>query len=92
MCPETAAPLPSGGCGGPLYLLSCIKPLDALTSSAERLQSKLVQTFPRAIAVILCLDDILFSPESLRRSIRLGFLFRLEGLRIEPLELAQQMW
>jgi hypothetical protein len=47
VCPETAAPLPPGGCGGPLYLLSCIKPLDALTSSAERLQSKLVQTFPK---------------------------------------------
>jgi hypothetical protein len=29
-----------------LYLLSWIKPQDAVTSSAERLQSKLVQTFP----------------------------------------------
>src|SRR5208282_377740 len=46
VCPETAAPLPPRGCGGPLYLLSCIKPLDAFTSGAERLQSKLVQTFP----------------------------------------------
>ena len=50
MCPETAAPLPPRGCGGPLYLLSCIKPLDAFTSGTERLQSKLVQTFPSGIS------------------------------------------
>ena len=47
MCPETAEPLERSRCGGSLYLLICIKPLDAFTSGAERLQSKLVQTFPR---------------------------------------------
>ena len=46
MCPETAAPQQERGRDGPLYLLSWIKPQDAVTSSAERLQSKLVQTFP----------------------------------------------
>jgi hypothetical protein len=45
VCPETAASLPRSRCGGPLYLLICIKPLDAFTSGAERLQSELVQTF-----------------------------------------------
>jgi hypothetical protein len=45
VCPETAAPQQERGRGGPLYLLSWIKPQDAVTSSAERLQSKLVQTF-----------------------------------------------
>jgi hypothetical protein len=35
-----------------LYLLSCIKPLDAFTSGAERLQSELVQTFPRPAPLI----------------------------------------
>ena len=41
------ASLPRSRCGGSLYLLSCIKPLDAFTSGAERLQSELVQTFPK---------------------------------------------
>src|ERR1035441_5084175 len=49
VCPETAASLPPSRCGGSLYLLSCIKPLDAFTSGAERLQSELVQTFLRTL-------------------------------------------
>jgi hypothetical protein len=32
-----------------LYLLICIKPLDAFTSGAERLQSELVQTFLKSL-------------------------------------------
>jgi len=56
VCPETAAPLPPRGCGGPLYLLSCIKPLDAFTSGTERLQSKLVQTFLKLRDILARLD------------------------------------
>jgi hypothetical protein len=32
-----------------VYLLIYIKPLDAFTSGAERLQSELVQTFPSSL-------------------------------------------
>ena len=80
MCPETAAPQQERGRGGPLYLLSWIKPQDAVTSSAERLQSKLVQTFPRGhffyekvikvkadvAAPPLCLTFATFPQKSLR--------------------------
>ncbi|MGD1215479.1 MAG: hypothetical protein ABR861_10895, partial [Terriglobales bacterium] len=62
----TAAPLPPRGCGGPLYLLSCIKPLDAFTSGTERLQSKLVQTFLRqkwaVLGVVVMKDVTSFEP------------------------------
>ena len=54
VCPETGASLPRSRCGGPLYLLSCIKPLDAFTSGAERFQSELVQTFPRKLCILSC--------------------------------------
>jgi hypothetical protein len=64
VCPETAAPFPRSRCGGPLYLLICIKPLDAFTSGAERLQSELVQTFP-------CLVSL---------SVAVHFGLRIEGL------------
>jgi len=40
-----------------LYLLSCIKPLDAFTSGAERLQSELVQTFPSSKRYKLAFAD-----------------------------------
>ena len=49
VCPETAAALPRSR--STAHLLSCIKPLDAFTSGAERLQSELVQTFPNCIHI-----------------------------------------
>jgi len=49
-----------------LYLLSCIKPLDAFTSGTERLQSKLVQTFLRqkwaVLGVVVMKDVTSFEP------------------------------
>jgi hypothetical protein len=58
VCPEAAAPQKKCGRGGPLNLLSCKQPLDAFTPSAERLQSKLVQTFLSTFKCRLCKHSV----------------------------------